>query len=604
MTAAGLSVAARKHARVRGSIRKGKRKQTIFMPRWVSGSFGSEGVRLPRKEDSKFAPRMQFWPLGRQLPGGGDSRNMFRGRIQQKGLREDCGHRLEHWKGFKHWSGACLCKWSSRCHVPEGLYTTHRPMDDGLVAARQFLEGLRHEMGQMFGSVGVNKGMRDLVRLSSTCWDWGFLVRESPRAQHVQAFLGVVRLLRPFLAHTITPDRSQFPGATDVAPESTDNELVRTYELLTLRVRAVAGSATLKQKRKPPLDVIRHAVGWQTLLGYDVQPLYTFNIVHKLVASSVSVASWPRTHLNTMICYSASLISQFMGSLGEHKRVELAKACWGSFAVRPRHLLAVGEKRVRQAKKSAEQHRVGSICAFQQHTDKRRHLVLVTRLNFQVQVDQISAAIDLLPWFATGTGEGARSSWMAGRVHHRCRVLYPPEAVCERLGSIMHDLFDPGQHLTPGPLVDRLLLAQAYVWCCGSARDEWLVRETANVLEKVFHKSATLKARRRKQGLPQAACIRHQTQALEASGRSFADIDVTWEDWWAQVACGGELPRPAASLRKEAWRAYTPRELPAPVAQAISTIRARDAHYKGAEVVATRRFVLSAGHIDDDFLGW
>ena len=562
-----------KKSRVRCDLGKGQAKQKIKVPRWVKGTRAQQGVKNPRKDDHWLSPRVQWRQTGLQLPGDVRGPGFFRVRISNGNLREACGHSFGDWRGFRFWKGLCLCKWSSRCHVPESHYTTQKEMSAGLNAAKHFLTCLRKEMVDIFGDVGVNKGMRDLTRLASVCWNWKQLIHDRPGPQHIQAFLGVARFLKPFLQHTITPDPNQYPGVDQVKWDEDDATLAQNYQLLTMRVRAAAGFERLKKRQAPPPDVLSHASSWYTVVSYEVKPVYAFPIVLKLFTSLVDPSSWPPTSLHSMTCSACCVVSQFMG---KHDERPLARAAWSTFSVPCKELFPVGRARRRVFEKKSITHAVGSICVVRRGCPGRRYLVLVISHNMEVQVQTISAALDLFSWFSNGGVRGGGSTWFANRHHHRCRVLFPVEAVCERLGSLAHNLFDAGgigQHLSPGPLIDRLFLCQAHVVCCGNERDEWLVRETANVLQQVFKKSATLAARRRKQTLQQATGIQKQTLALESSGRTHHNIEITWQDWVAHVAPDKHVETSAKSLRQEAWREYLPLNLPAAVAQSVGAIQ-------------------------------
>ena len=61
-------------------------------------------------------------------------------------------------------------------------------------------------------------------------------------------------------------------------------------------------------------------------------------------------------------------------------------------------------------------------------------------------------------------------------------MLFPPEAPCERVGSIMRCVWEPRRKLNPKVLEDLVLLSGAGVRCTGSERDELLVQTVVHVL--------------------------------------------------------------------------------------------------------------------------
>ena len=61
-------------------------------------------------------------------------------------------------------------------------------------------------------------------------------------------------------------------------------------------------------------------------------------------------------------------------------------------------------------------------------------------------------------------------------------MLFPPEAPCERVGSIMRHAWEPSRKMNPKLLEDLVLLSGAGVRCTGSERDELLVQTVVHVL--------------------------------------------------------------------------------------------------------------------------
>lgn len=70
-----------------------------------------------------------------------------------------------------------------------------------------------------------------------------------------------------------------------------------------------------------------------------------------------------------------------------------------------------------------------------------------------------------------------------------CSVLYPPEAPCERIGSIMRALWEPSRKLTAKLLEDLVLLSGSGVRCTGSERDEALVQTVVHLLQATSKKT-------------------------------------------------------------------------------------------------------------------
>ena len=113
-----------------------------------------------------------------------------------------------------------------------------------------------------------------------------------------------------------------------------------------------------------------------------------------------------------------------------------------------------------------------------------KKLVLVTREVVRVSCRAVGATIDMRPWFSMGAGVGAYCCWHAARVHHRCRMLFPSDSACERVGSLLRLFWEPrAGEASPSSLVDKVFLHQAGVDCLGSPRDEMLISEVARLLQ-------------------------------------------------------------------------------------------------------------------------
>ena len=116
-------------------------------------------------------------------------------------------------------------------------------------------------------------------------------------------------------------------------------------------------------------------------------------------------------------------------------------------------------------------------------------LVHVSRELLDLDSTAVSAAVDADPYFSRdGPGQqGALggSAWHAVRVHHRCRPTGSPEAFGERVGSLTHQLHQASRNVDPGSLMDTVLLREAGVSCIGSARDEAICVEVADMLFEI-----------------------------------------------------------------------------------------------------------------------
>jgi len=156
-------------------------------------------------------------------------------------------------------------------------------------------------------------------------------------------------------------------------------------------------------------------------------------------------------------------------------------------------------------------------------------LVEVVRSLCTVDAERVAAAIDCEPWFSIGReawpasslpdfAERVRSrgiAWHAARLHHRCRLLFAPDACCESIGSLIRRHWDPERGLSPAEVADGVFLAQAHVSCVGGARDESLVDAVVQSLAQ----TSRYQARSARAGELAPFMIEEQKAALEASGR-------------------------------------------------------------------------------------
>jgi hypothetical protein len=113
-----------------------------------------------------------------------------------------------------------------------------------------------------------------------------------------------------------------------------------------------------------------------------------------------------------------------------------------------------------------------------------RTLAVIVDVARRVDVSAVAASIDTIRWFALGSGGSRSCAWHAARVHHRCRNLFPPDAPCESVGSILRLLWDQRQGSASTSFWrDRALLSAAGVRCMGGDRDEMIVEEVVTVLK-------------------------------------------------------------------------------------------------------------------------
>lgn len=361
-----------------------------------------------------------------------------------------------------------LTQGGSRCHVPEKLYHVLEEVQKAIHVAKEFSLSLKAELGNIFGPEGgVNAGMHELLQNCRVCWDWGHLLEAPPTGAHVKAFLRVVTLLRPFLLHTRWPDRKKFPSLQRNWDLS-DTMLGVQYMILMKRVRLMASMARsprwyIAPEGAPHADCVQASRDWTVTRSFIVRPVW----VQCRIA--LRLAQYLRSHR------AAGLVSLFLGDVLDHAVREAQQST-----------LHADRSQLRRCSPHVPRHRkrhkcsdpdtdpsdaaVGDLRILQRCRGEAITVLVIAVASEQLDHTAISTSLDRFSWFAAGDADGAnrgRLCWHALRVHHRCRLLFPPEAACERLGSIMASLWHSSQGLAPGPLVDRVFLSQAPLLCYG-----------------------------------------------------------------------------------------------------------------------------------------
>lgn len=179
---------------------------------------------------------------------------------------------------------------------------------------------------------------------------------------------------------------------------------------------------------------------------------------------------------SSMVAVCASIVSLFVGVYEGHS---LPQRAYQVVSVKLPSLLDARVCRTRKRSKAQASCRNSAVRVLKGSS----RLVVIVGRQLEVDTAAICRALDKHPYFATGgVPNPEKSAWHALRLHHRGRVLRAPEAACERLGSMAHQLWEPSQHLAPSGLVQRLHLLAHGVRCVGGIRDRVLVEEVAHLL--------------------------------------------------------------------------------------------------------------------------
>jgi hypothetical protein len=196
-------------------------------------------------------------------------------------------------------------------------------------------------------------------------------------------------------------------------------------------------------------------------------------------------------------------------------------------------------------------------------------LVFIAQAHTVVDENMVAATLNRHPWFAVGSSHRDFVAWHACRLAHRCSLMFPPEAPCERIGSLMRLLWEPRQHLSAIAVSDRVHLHEAGVACVGSDRDELLVEVASDLLKSTSKYS--MGARGRTSG-PLPLHLQDKHRSLENTGRiagrmSFDAHDLLQPDLIAELYKQGRRDTLAGLRKRES--AGSPKDLPESVQVAL-----------------------------------
>ncbi len=342
-----------------------------------------------------------------------------------------------------------------------------------------------------------------------------------------------------------------------------EDSLCLEYMVLCQRVRqaiaAQRGPCSVTRPRVPE-DVQDLAALWAPVTKCGILPMW--------VCAGVSATLhrvWRRSWNSAWALRAASLVSRFAGTLhpGAYETLRVAPSC-------------LGERNRARHRRIVAMPKLGDILHWWPSVGDpgRGKLVEVVAVIRRVDPTKVSEALDMNPWFALGCG--GRSTWGAVRIHHRTRLMFPPDSCCESMGSLMRHLWDTRRGLSPAQLADSVLLCQAGVACVGAPRDEMIVAEVASLLQSTSSYAMRPETvSRRWTHIPY-----HLTQLQErlyASGRTCAGL--TAEDAHAllqpDTLC--ELPNATARRAFLSHRARSSKPIDLPPAMETALQDCRDA---------------------------
>ena len=467
------------------------------------------------------------------------------------------------------------------CHVPHSFFITHDSLDGALKAATKVVVELHTELHHILGSVGVNDGMASLLHDASKCFDWGSLATKPPSADDVRAFGAVAKVMEPLMHLTEYPVHEDFQEVSRTWP--TQDELCGQYMVLCRRVRAVYAAAKLNHGHggvpkniRPPPEVVQAARRWSKVVACKVSPVWSRGVLRHVLGICLARASMGPVRTRTAVLYEVcTLVCLFEGLVPKEAfktyRVSVNSLLFATKLTKQRHL-AIKVWRDSDLDDRSE-------------NGRKRRLVRVIADETEVDISAVSAAIDMHSWFSVGRRGDVREQggrqylcWHVARLHHRSRLMAPPDAACESIGSQIRWLWDQrGGSISPTLFADKVHLAAAGVSCLGGDRDETIVECVLRMLEKGSLKKLTPfegdrpdRRRRTTRGGHAAGKL----TLLRDSARSHIAVDENHIEGlsvslWDEAAPGLEAHHKELAARA---RAGWPTELPQALTDALSRV--------------------------------
>ncbi|CAK9084428.1 unnamed protein product [Durusdinium trenchii] len=278
------------------------------------------------------------------------------------------------------------------CQVPITVYQQHADIQASLTSSLGFLKNLQENIKAALGDAGVNEHMQRLLSDACEAWDWDFLLHNKPLNRHVDAFMRLVDSLKCTLDHSAWPDENLWPGIR--RSWSKRGELILSYGMLLKRVRMVAQTQYATSNASGiPADVLLSAAAWSTPSMCLVSPCWVFSPLLQCF-QAVFKSSLYATR-------TATLVSAFLGkfdSLDFPSQPELSVSATSLFPATCRTNLR-RRKRVLHDPRAIS---VGSILSLANNAGRPRKLVLVVEVQFAINHQAVSLALDKHRFFCHG----------------------------------------------------------------------------------------------------------------------------------------------------------------------------------------------------------
>ena len=369
-----------------------------------------------------------------------------------------------------------------RCRLPWSLVAAYTEINAALGSAKMFLTHMLREHRLLFGSEGYSAGMQRALAAMAAVFDWPRLVCHLPTPHMVHEFGVLAAMVLPYLEHVDWPSLDDFPRAQHEWPPI--NTLQLQYVMLCRRLRTAGAMRTKK---------------WWVVDGAVVQPLeptpfaiwLTRNIFHPRVLALEESVLPPKLKLpaaanenmrHALLRKIAAMLSQFFVAPREFK-VSASGLAFVGYPWRGRKRAHAMRTTTRDMWRCRLQDPLPGGLATLVLPTMVGKLVYVRNVCKTLDWSAVSASIDMDPFFSNGKGSRhPGNAWHAARIHNFCRPMGSPEAVCERIGTLMHMQWEATRHADAGAIMDEVLLRDAKVTCIGHPRDERICREVAKAM--------------------------------------------------------------------------------------------------------------------------
>ena len=500
----------------------------LLVPHWVAHTPHKSQVRLDirRMKAAPFDPVPDASALTQYPP-----------RFHRKEREARTPAALQ---GLSRYTQAGQC---FRCVYPRVSAELLTAIDGSIRQALSYVEDMVEEYRAYLNEVGVNRGVRELLRNAAVCWNWRKLLWARPEEPEVTALLAVDKALRPLTAKAEYPGVAEFPYVQRFWP----NTFAISVQYLRLCKRLAAaehatGCFTCVVEYRARFVGYRGAVAaFAPLLRSRLRGA---SVVLPIVSAFLGVAQMLSSH--TFRATAASLC--LCGAAGSSAKAKSAK---------------LNRRRFRF---------VGGLAPYSPYATivdpptLRGRLVVVEPYRREVDVAAVARAIDtdrvLNEARADFSAAGSSSHcWHVCLLSHKCRPLSPRESPCERWGSYINFLWDDIQGLSPERIAARLFLREAGLRFVGGRRDEIFVATIVEIMlrgdgRKYAFSSLTKRAC---QAIRAGEPLAPRSQALRNLVLRQAGLEVA-SLWEAPGAL--ELPFGVGDYQDPAFRAtYRPSQL-------------------------------------------